>query len=187
LNKYEIDSNGTNCQLESQMEVDLPAKKNKFLMVTPSDSKYLDVIRDFVAKVAIIAGFDSENVNKIQLSVDEACTNVVKHAYKATPPKDIKIQVEYDKERIIVEVIDKGKGFDFRKVKVKDMNNYLNEFRRGGLGIHLMKILMDKVDYSILPSKNTQVTMIKYLKKNETPEERKKQRIAVKESYARHK
>ena len=169
------------------MEVDLPAKKNKFLIVTPSDSKYLDVIRDFVAKIAIIACFDGEHVNKIQLSVDEACTNVVKHAYKGIQPNDITIQVEYDKKKITVEVIDKGKGFDFRKVKVEDMNNYLNEFRRGGLGIHLMKILMDEVDYSTLPSKKTQVTMIKYLKKKETPEERKKQRTVLKESYARHK
>lgn len=156
-------------------------------MVTPSDSKYLDVVRDFVAKIANIAGFDGEHVNKIQLSVDEACTNVVKHAYKGTEPKDIKIQVEYDNEKIIVEVIDKGRGFDFRKIKEKDMNNYLNEFRRGGLGIHLMKILMDKVNFSGQHSKKTQVTMIKYLKKNETPAERKKQRIVLKESYARHK
>ena len=78
----------------------MSANKNKFLMVTPSESRYLDVIREFVAKVATIAGFDDEHVNKIQLSVDEACTNVVKHAYRGMDSQDIKVQIEFNPEQV---------------------------------------------------------------------------------------
>jgi serine/threonine-protein kinase RsbW len=151
----------------------LSANKNKFLIVTPSESKYLDVIREFVAKVATIAGFDDEHVNKIQLSVDEACTNVVKHAYRGMDSRDIKIQIEFDKKMLEVSVEDKGKGFDLKTTKLDDIDNYLNEFRKGGLGIHLMKILMDSVKYSIQPSKRTQVKMIKYLDQNGKPNKKK--------------
>ena len=165
----------------------LSANKNKFLIVTPSESKYLDVIREFVARIATIAGFDEEHVNKIQLSVDEACTNVVKHAYRGMESKEIKVQIEYNKKLLEVSVIDKGKGFDLKKAKLKDIDNYLNEFRKGGLGIHLMKILMDKVNYSVQPLKRTQVTMIKYLNQNEPKDKKKQQSSFIKESYARHK
>ena len=79
----------------------MSAKANKFSMVTPCDSRYLELIRDFVAKIAKITGFDEEHVNKIQLSVDEACTNVVKHAYKGIDPKDIRVDVTFDQEKKI--------------------------------------------------------------------------------------
>ena len=142
-------------------------------MVTPSDSKYLDLIREFIDKIANIAGFDDEYVNKIQLSVDEACTNVVKHAYRGMQSKNIKIEVEFDKEKMIISVIDSGKGFDLKLTKLKDINDHLNEFNRGGLGIHLISILMDKTNYSIQPMKKNQITMIKFLSKNQSREKKK--------------
>ena len=156
-------------------------------MVTPCDSRYLELIRDFVAKIAKITGFDEEHVNKIQLSVDEACTNVVKHAYKGIDPKDIRVDVTFDQEKITVTVTDRGKGFNPDKSKLKDMDTYFNKFRRGGLGIHLIKILMDEVSYSIDPCRKNSVKMIKYLCKMESPEKKKEQQILMEESYARHK
>ncbi len=144
----------------------MSAIKNKFLMVTPSDSKYLDIIREFIARIAGFAGFDDENVNKIQLSVDEACTNVVKHAYRGMEAKDIQIEVEFDKAKMAITVIDRGKGFDVKVTTLKDINNHLNEFNRGGLGIHLISILMDETNYSMQPRKLVKVKMVKFLNQN---------------------
>ena len=55
-------------------------KKKKYLIVTPSISEFLEIIRDFIKKIASNVGFIEEDVYKIQLSVDEACTNVINHA-----------------------------------------------------------------------------------------------------------
>lgn len=165
----------------------MSAKANKFSVVTPCESRYLELIRDFVAKIAKITGFDEEHVNKIQLSVDEACTNVVKHAYKGMDPKDIRVDVSFDKEKITIIVTDRGKGFNPDESKLKDMDDYLNQFRRGGLGIHLIKILMDEVNYSIDPNRKNRVKMVKYLREVESPEKKKKQQILMEKSYARHK
>jgi len=165
----------------------LTGKKQKFLLLTPSETEFLEIIRDFMAKIARIAGFNEDHVNKIQLSVDEACTNIVKHAYKGIQKKDIRIQVELNDEKMIIAVIDKGKGFDPKKIEPLNMNNYLNELRRGGLGIHLMNILMDEIQYSIQPLKKNQVTMIKYFHREESQEKKIRQKILMERSYARKK
>ena len=165
----------------------MTGKKQKFLLLTPSETEFLEIIRDFMAKIARIAGFNEDHVNKIQLSVDEACTNIVKHAYKGIQKKDIRIQVELNDEKMIIAVIDKGKGFDPKKIEPLNMNNYLNELRRGGLGIHLMNILMDEIQYSIQPLKKNQVTMIKYFHREESQEKKIRQKILMERSYARKK
>ena len=151
----------------------MSAQKNKFLMVTPSDSKYLDIIREFIARISGFAGFNDENVNKIQLSVDEACTNVVKHAYHGMQSKDIQIEVEFDRAKMKITVIDTGKGFDLKLTKLKDINNHLIGFNRGGFGSHSINILMDETNYSIQPGKQVKVTMIKFLNQNASREKKK--------------
>jgi len=111
-----------------------------------------------------MAGFDDEEVGKIQLAVDEACTNVVRHAYDPSvrDKKDIEITVEFDSEAFVVTVTDRGKGFDPQAVPEPDMEHLRVEMRPGGLGIHLMKILMDKVEFSIQPYVRNQVRLTKY-------------------------
>lgn len=146
-----------------QTEVDLSSKMKKFLLVTPSNDEYLDLIRDFVGKIASTAGFGEEDVNKIQLSVDEACTNVMKHAYKSLKSKDVQIEVELNLRKFVVSVIDKGSGFQYENIGVDDMDAYLSEFRKGGLGLHLIKVLMDDVQFSIQPAKKNVITMTKYI------------------------
>ena len=165
----------------------MSGKKQKFLLVIPGESKYLEIIREFIAKIARSVGFNEEHINKIQVSVDEACTNVVKHAYQGMKKKDVRIEVELDVEKMTIAIIDKGKGFDPKTIEPLNMNKYLNEFRRGGLGIHLMNILMDEIKYSIHPLKKNQVTMVKYFHREESQEKKIRQKILMERSYARKK
>lgn len=141
----------------------MSSKKRKFHLITPSESEFLEIIRDFIGKIATIAGFSDDYANKIQLSVDEACTNIIKHAYSGMKKKSIEIVVELNSSKIMVSVIDQGKGFKPSKVAVKDLETYLSEYRRGGLGLHLIKILMDDVQFSFDPAKRNVITMTKYV------------------------
>ncbi len=163
-------------------------KKSKiFKLVTPSESEYLEMIRDFVGKIAQKAGFNDEYITKIQLAVDEACTNVVKHAYKGIRRKDITVEVELNQEKMTIAVIDHGRGFDISRVLQRDVNGRLNEYRRGGLGIHLMRIIMDKVDFSIQPRVENRVTMVKYINREDSPEKKERQKMLMEKSHERKK
>ena len=141
----------------------MPSKVKKFSLVIPSDDEFLDLIRNFVGKIAETAGFDDDSVNKIQLSVDEACTNVMKHAYKGEKSKDVHIEVELNSKKIVVSVVAKGSGFEYDNIGIDDMGAYLTEFRKGGLGLHLIKVLMDEVKFSIKPAKKNVIEMTKYI------------------------
>lgn len=136
----------------------------KFQLKILSQSENLEIIREFVAKIAAKAGFDENNVNKIELAVDEACANVIKHAYTTQDTFQImNVSIEINLDNITIIVSDQGKGFDIEKIKPLDINKYIAEMRVGGLGIYLMRNLMDKVEFNINRGQRNEVKMIKYL------------------------
>lgn len=136
-------------------------KKTKYFLRLESKSSNLNIIREFVSRIAFEAGFSVEEVNKIELAVDEASSNVVKHAYPDNLC-NIEIEVSYDPKSFQIKVKDKGVGFQPDEVKVLDMKKYLERYEVGGLGIRLMKSLMDQVEYDINPGKRNQVVLTKY-------------------------
>ncbi len=143
------------------------AKKEKnYHIKIPSQTDDLEVIRNFVAGVAKKVGFDGDEVNKIELAVDEACTNVIEHAYQYDMKKNIDVAIKIDYNKFTVVVTDRGKGFNMQDVEIPDMKRYLAEIRVGGLGIYLMKQLMDEVDYHTEPGVKNEVRMVKYLLKD---------------------
>jgi len=141
----------------------LPKTLKKYQLKIPSQSDNLAIIRDLVSKVASKVGFNSDEASKIELAVDEACTNVIKHAYANNSDQTIDVVIRIDSKKLSITVSDKGKGFDPEDVKVPNLNDSIKEGRQGGLGICLMKTLMDKVDFNIRPGSRNQVRMIKYI------------------------
>ncbi len=128
-----------------------------------SRTERLIAVRDFVSEAARAFGFSDEDISKIALAVDEACTNVIKHAYRSDPTKIIQVNVHAGDGTFQVAIRDEGIPFNPTHVQPLDMKEYLTHYRRGGLGVHLMKSLMDRVEYSINPGKANEVLLIKYL------------------------
>ena len=141
----------------------MPTKQYDLKLSSQSDN--LAIVRDFVASVASKVGFDNDDVSKIELAVDEACANVIKHAYDKNSDKPIEISIKVDDKKMTVVVADKGKGFDPKAIKVPNMNEYLTKMKVGGLGLYLIETLMDQVDFEIKPGVKNRVKMVKYLKK----------------------
>jgi len=131
-------------------------------LIIPSRTESLHQARDFVSEQAREVGFDEELVGMIALAVDEACTNIIKHAYQYAKDRQIEIRIEKKNGSFIISIADEGKSFDPSEIHTPDMKEYLSHFRRGGLGLHLMRSLMDKVDYDSTGNKNV-VRMIKSL------------------------
>lgn len=140
-------------------------KQKQYRLRIPSQTENLEMIREFVSGVAKKVGFSQEESNKIELAVDEACTNVIEHAYQKDETKDIDVAVKIELQKLTVVVTDSGESFSANDVEMPDMKSYLAELRVGGLGIYLMKTLMDEVNYKTQPNGKNEVHMVKYLLK----------------------
>ncbi len=145
----------------------MPKSEINYQLKVPSQTDNLELIREFVSRVAAKVGFDSDDVNKIELAIDEACTNVIKHAYEKNSKKPIDIAIKLDYNKLTIIVTDQGKGFNVDDIKTPDMKEYLAEMRVGGLGIFLIKNLMDEVKFDVKPGVRNQVKMVKYYLKDE--------------------
>jgi serine/threonine-protein kinase RsbW len=95
------------------------------------------------------------------LAVDEACTNIIKHAYQSYPEGEIVIRVEIDAKKFNILIIDYGNTFDPTIVPKPDLKKYFQEHKVGGLGMYLMRTLMDDVKYKTVPGKYNQVLLSK--------------------------
>ena len=129
-----------------------------------SKTENLSEIRDFVCGNARAAGILEATVENIILAVDEACTNIIKHAYKLSPEGEIIIKINYDDEKFTVTIIDYGKSFEPDRVPLPDLQKYYREHRVGGLGMYLMKSLMDNVEYISVPGEYNQVLLSKNIR-----------------------
>ena len=121
----------------------------------------LSDVREFVSDAARHFGFDEEAVNKIALAVDEACTNVIKHAYEYASNRHIDVTIRAAEGNLEIVITHDGKSFDPQTIRPPDMTEYLTHYRHGGLGMHLMRSLMDKVEYRNLPNKRSEVHLSK--------------------------
>jgi serine/threonine-protein kinase RsbW len=128
-----------------------------------SRTERLIAVREFVSGMAREFGFGDEDVSKIALAVDEACTNIIKHAYKYEPGHTISVVVRGRNGAFEVAIRDTGRKFNPAAITSPDMRDYLEHYRRGGLGVYLMKSLMDSVEYDIKPDSVNEVRLTKYL------------------------
>jgi serine/threonine-protein kinase RsbW len=129
-----------------------------------SKTENLSVIRDFVSRSATEAGFASDVIENIILAVDEACTNIIKHAYKSFPEGEMIIKTKFTNSRFIVSITDYGISFEPTKIPEPDLQKYYRQKRVGGLGMYLMKTLVDEVKYVSIPGKYNEVMLSKNIK-----------------------
>lgn len=126
----------------------------------PARFEFLDEVRNHVAREARAAGFGEKAVYAIQLAADEAASNIIEHAYAGRADAQFELSCDFQKDRLIITFYDQGKPFDVSKVKKPDLKADLSERKIGGLGIFLMRKLMDEVHYKTAGSENV-LTLIK--------------------------
>ncbi len=131
-------------------------------LVVKSTTDNLSSIRNFVKDATSLAGFSADMSNKVVLAVDEACTNIIKHAYQHSPDGNITIQLNSDVKKVSIKIIDDGGHFNPDKVPDPDLPKLQKEKKAGGLGMFLMKKLMDEVKYKNLSDNRNQVLLVKY-------------------------
>jgi anti-sigma regulatory factor (Ser/Thr protein kinase) len=122
--------------------------------------EYLDEIRDFVGDIARAGGFAEKEVYNIQLAADEAASNIIEHAYEGISNGFLEVSCGVMNGSITIVMVDRGASFDPSAIPMPDLKADLSERRIGGLGIFLMRKLMDEVHYESRSTGNV-LTMIK--------------------------
>jgi serine/threonine-protein kinase RsbW len=124
-----------------------PGRSAALVVVVPSHTHHLGLIRELTRRLAEGAGFDTRAAGRLALAVDEATTNVIEHAYRGSPDGRVEIRFDDAGQDFRVEVIDGGLSLDLRTLPRVDVKRFASERRTGGLGVHLMERIMDSVTY----------------------------------------
>lgn len=137
--------------------------KKKDKIVISSSTSNLHLVREFIEKKGEDLKINTNTLNQILVSVDEACTNIIKHNYKYNENNTIEVETESKDKKFIVTLIYKGEDFDPTKKTNPDMKEYFAKFKVGGLGIPLMKKSMDSIEFSHTQPDINSLTLIKVI------------------------
>ena len=136
----------------------------------PFDTTYLSEIRQAVLDVLGEAPFPQVKANMIALAVDEAVANIMEHAFETDCDErensQIDVILDANAERFEVLIRDNGISFDPRIAPDVDIKEHVKAGRKGGLGIFLMRRIMDEVNYSFKQGVQNELQMIKYVDAN---------------------
>jgi len=139
--------------------------ERKFTLQVPSSTENLALIREFVTTVGRQAQFEETEILNLELAVDEACANVIEHAYGHDITKEVVVRAKFDEATLQISVIDEGLGFDPDKTPQDSIEQLIHDRKSGGLGIRLIKKLMDEVSYEIVPGQKNELHMTKKIRK----------------------
>jgi serine/threonine-protein kinase RsbW len=127
----------------------------------PGIYENLQKIGDYVGRVAENAGFDEFGIYAVQLAVDEACTNIIEHAYGGEGKGLIDVTAEDIQDGIMIYLRDHGKPFDPEKIPIPQTNLPLEDIQPRGVGLYLMRKMMDEVRFEFSPDKGNLCIMTK--------------------------
>jgi len=141
-------------------------KVNKIKRIAlDADSKNLIKVRDFVVKNGRKMRLTPKQLSEIKLAVDEAVSNIIRHAYIGKKG-GFQVEMKQLEDAVQIDIKDQGVVFDWNSVLEPDLYKYVETRRKGGLGIWLIKKLIDEVEYNRIEGNNI-LTMKVYLEEGE--------------------
>jgi anti-sigma regulatory factor (Ser/Thr protein kinase) len=126
----------------------------------------LTEIAAFVTQAARICGLNDDDVFHVEMAVDEACSNIIEHAY-ADQVGEIEVACRCPADGLFEVVLrDSGQPFDPEEVPEPKVSGEvdLDSLNEGGLGLYFMRKLMDEVRFESAPSRGNTLTMLKRVK-----------------------
>lgn len=112
-------------------------------------------------KAALKAGLDDKAVYAVQLAVDEACSNIIDHAYGGEGVGELECSVAIQDDGLKVILRDQGRPFDPKKIPPPKIEIPLEELKPRGVGYFLMTKMMDRIDYRYSNKEGNVLTMFK--------------------------
>ncbi len=128
---------------------------------TLSDPRLLSVIRATTGQMALIAGFESKQVERLKLAVDEVCTNIIRHTYKADPGQEMVLVFTLLDNGLKVDIQDFGTKVDPRIFRLRSTPRS----KPGGLGLFLIESMVDNIEFGLPTPVGNKCRLIKYKNK----------------------
>ena len=111
-------------------------------------------LRSFLQQNKAIFKLSEVDRRQVTLAVEEVCANLIIHSHACNPKEEIHLEVKELNKKIIVEITDKGDAFNLLEYKVPDLSQVIEEKRKGGIGILLVKKIMDEIEFESKNGKN---------------------------------
>lgn len=127
----------------------------------PGKFSSLEKISDLIVQSAQTAGLDSNAIYAVQLAVDEACSNIIEHAYRGEGNGDIEVSTQVTEAGLKVIIRDFGAPFNPGKIPTPNLNVPLEKLEPRGVGLYLMRKMMDEVNFEFTPGTGNVLTMVK--------------------------
>ncbi len=135
--------------------------KDAVVITVPSHPKYLSMVRAATVNMGKLYGIEDPVIEDVKLAVDEACSNVIKHAYRGDTSKKIVIKYKNMQNGLAVIIEDSGIKANLKSIKGRD----LDDVRPGGLGIHFIKRVFDVFKFDEKKKEGNRLILIKYREK----------------------
>jgi len=145
----------------AQRDAPQPPAEASQTLTFPGQYDSLAVISEFVTRAAEAANLDEHGIYAVQMAVDEACCNIIEHAYGGEGRGDVECSCRVNDEGLTVTLRDHGRPFDPSAVPEPDLQAELEDRNVGGLGLYFMRRLMDEVRFESTPEEGNSVTMVK--------------------------
>jgi serine/threonine-protein kinase RsbW len=129
--------------------------------VFPGRYESLASISELILQAAQQAGLDNQATYAVQIAVDEACANIIEHAYGGEGIGDITCTVDPDPGGLTVVLKDTGRPFNPKLIKNPNTHLSLSKRKEGGLGLFFIRRYMDEVHFEFSPEGGNCLTMIK--------------------------
>lgn len=118
-------------------------------------------IGKFIERATKEAGFDESTTYAVQLAVDEACSNIIEHAYGGENKGDIGCTYRIANNRLTITLRDTGRPFDPEKIQEPNFGAPIEELKPRGAGLFLMRKLMDEIRFDFDQKLGNVLTLVK--------------------------
>lgn len=132
-----------------------------------ADTRNLAVVREFLRNAINRSRLARSDANKVVLAVDEAVANTIQHGYRGQPPGAVEVLIEADDTRFQVKVRDNGVSYDAARgadsTQGFDLQAHIAQGRKRGLGLFIMRRVMDEVRYTARDGDVNELTLVKFV------------------------
>ncbi len=131
-------------------------------LTLPGLYENLAIICEYARQAAAEAGLSEKAAYEVETAVDEAFANIIDHAYGGEGKGDIECSCQVDEKGLTIRLRDHGREFKPEKIKPPNLKVPLNKRKDHGLGLYLMRQLMDVVTFDFSKTQGNTLTMVKY-------------------------
>jgi serine/threonine-protein kinase RsbW len=115
----------------------------------PADTSVLAKIGELAIRAGRAAGFNEFEINDINLAVAEVCTNTITHGLKNDPTRTFQLVIQWNTGEIEIFIHEAGEPFDPAYLRDPDLEAPLEDRPVGGLGLYILRKLMDEADFRV--------------------------------------